>query len=40
MGGKPIKYDLQTFIDSVNKKDKNHNGKRVRFGWLKKKRRY
>ena len=38
MGGKPIKSDLQTFIDSVNKKDKKRNGKRVRFGWLRKKR--
>jgi len=31
--------DLKTFIENVNKKEKKHNGKRVRFGWTKRKRR-
>jgi len=31
--------DLNTFVENVNKKDKNHNGKRVRFSWLKRKRK-
>jgi len=31
--------DLNTFIENVNKKNKKHNGKRVRFSWLKRKRK-
>jgi len=31
--------DLKTFIENVNKKDKKHNGKKVQFAWLKRKRR-
>ena len=31
--------DLKTFIENVNKKEKKHNGKRVRFAWTKRKRR-
>ena len=27
------KIDLKTFIESINKKDKNHNGTRVNFSW-------
>ncbi len=38
MKDKPL-TDLKTFIENVNKKDRNHNGKRVKFGWLKSKRK-
>ena len=31
--------DLKTFIENVNKKEKKHSGKRVRFAWTKRKRR-
>ena len=31
--------DLKTFVETINKKDKKHNGKRVRFSWLKRKRK-
>jgi len=31
--------DINTFVENVNKKSKNRNGKRVRFSWLKKKRK-
>jgi hypothetical protein len=31
--------DLSTFIENVNKKNKKHNGRRVRFSWLKRKRK-
>jgi hypothetical protein len=31
--------DLKTFIENVNKKNRNHNGKKVKFGWLKNKRK-
>ncbi len=31
--------DLKTFVENVNKKDKKHSGKKVRFSWLKRKRR-
>ena len=31
--------DLQTFRESINKKNKKHNGKKVRFAWLKRKRK-
>ena len=37
MADKPAK-DLQTFIENVNKKDKV-NGKKVRFGFTKRKRK-
>ncbi len=30
---------LKTFIENVNKKEKNRNGKKVQFAWLKRKRR-
>lgn len=35
--GKPLK-DLQTFIENVNKKDKP-NGRRIRFAFIKRKRK-
>ncbi len=38
MGDKPL-ADLKTFIESVNKKDKKHSGKKIRFAWLKRKRK-
>jgi len=31
--------DLKTFIENVNKKDKKHNGKRIRYSWVKRKRK-
>jgi len=31
--------DINTFVENISKKDKKHNGKRVRFGWLKRKRK-
>ena len=31
--------DLKTFIESINKKDKGHNGKKVAFNFVKKKRK-
>ena len=31
--------DLKTFIENVNKKDKKHSGRKVRFSWIKRKRR-
>ncbi len=31
--------DLRTFIESVNKKNTNHSGKKVRFDFVKKKRK-
>jgi len=31
--------DLKTFIENVNKKDKKHNGLKVRFGFTKRKRK-
>jgi len=31
--------DLNTFVENINKKDKKHNGKRIRFNWLKRKRK-
>lgn len=31
--------DLKTFIENVNKKNKEHNGRRIRFSWVKRKRR-
>jgi hypothetical protein len=38
MAGKQ-QQDLKTFIENVNKKNKEHNGKKVRFSWTKRKRR-
>jgi hypothetical protein len=32
--------DLKTFIENVNKKDRKRNGKKVRFSWLKRKRKW
>jgi hypothetical protein len=32
--------DLTEFIDSVNKKNKNHNGKKIQFAFVKKKRKH
>jgi len=31
--------DVKTFIENVNKKDKKHNGKKIQYAWLKRKRR-
>ena len=31
--------DLKEFIDSVNKKNKDHNGKKIRFAFVKRKRK-
>jgi hypothetical protein len=31
--------DLKTFIENVNKKDEKRNGKKVRFGFTKRKRK-
>jgi len=31
--------DLRTFIENVNKKNGKHNGKKIRFSWLKRKRK-
>jgi hypothetical protein len=38
MSNKPL-IDINTFVENINKKDKKHNGKRVRFNWLKRKRK-
>jgi hypothetical protein len=38
MAAKQLK-DLKTFIENVNKKNKEHNGRRIRFSWVKRKRR-
>jgi hypothetical protein len=37
MSEKPLK-DLKTFIENVNKKNPRHNGKKVQFAWVKRKR--
>ncbi len=31
--------DLKTFIDNVNKKNEKHNGKKIRFAFVKRKRK-
>jgi len=31
--------DLQTFVDTINRKNKKHNGKRIRFSWSKRKKK-
>lgn len=38
MAEKP-QEDLKTFIEKINKKDKNHNGKRIHFAFVKRKRK-
>ena len=38
MSNKPTTEDLNTFIEKLNKKNK-HNGKKIRFGWTKRKRK-
>jgi len=38
MADKPL-IDLKTFIENVNKKDKKRNGKKIRFGFVKRKRK-
>jgi hypothetical protein len=38
MAGKQ-EVDLKTFVENVNKKNPQHNGKKVRFSWTKRKRR-
>ncbi len=38
MSDKPL-TDLKTFIENVNKKSNKHNGKKVRFNWIKQKRK-
>ncbi len=37
--GEKAQPDLKTFIENVNKKNKKHSGKKVQFGWTKRKRR-
>ena len=38
MSDRPL-VDLKTFIDTVNKKDRKRNGKKIRFAWVKTKRK-
>ena len=38
MGDKPL-TDLKTFIENVNKKNDKHKGKKIRFGFAKRKRK-
>ena len=38
MGDKSL-TDLKAFVEDVNKKKEKRNGKRIRFGWLKRKRK-
>ena len=38
MSAKPL-TDLKTFVDNVNKKDKKRNGKKIRFAFVKRKRK-
>ena len=38
MADKPV-ADLKTFIENVNKRDKNRNGKKIRFAFTKQKRK-
>ena len=38
MSDKPL-ADLKAFIESVNKKNKKHSGKKIRFSWTKRKRK-
>jgi len=35
---KPV-VDLKTFVENVNKKNKKHSGKKIRFAWCKRKRK-
>lgn len=37
MGDKPL-VSLKTFIESVNKKNKKHNGKKIQFAFTRRKR--
>ena len=39
MGKKFLTSDLKSFIDSVNRKDKGKNGKKIHFGFVKRKRK-
>ena len=39
MGKKFLASDLKSFIDSVNRKDKTHNGKKIHFAFVKRKRK-
>ncbi len=36
--GEKKKVDLKTFIDNVNKKDEKHNGLKIRFAFVNRKR--
>jgi len=38
MGDKSL-TDLKTFIENINKKNKKHNGKKIRFAFVKRKRK-
>jgi hypothetical protein len=38
MDDRPL-TDLKTFIENVNKKNKKHNGKKIRFAFTKRKRK-
>jgi hypothetical protein len=38
MGDKSL-TDLKAFVEDVNKKNKKRNGKKIRFGWVKRKRK-
>jgi len=31
--------DLHTFVEIINRKNKKHNGKRIRFSWSKRKKK-
>jgi len=39
MGKKFLTCDLRSFIDNVNQKDKKHNGKKIRFAFVRRKRK-
>jgi len=39
MGKKFLTSDLKSFIDSVNRKDERKNGKKIHFGFAKRKRK-
>jgi len=39
MGKKFLTCDLRSFIDNVNQKDKKHNGKKINFAFVRRKRK-
>lgn len=38
MADKPLK-DLESFVESINKKDNKHSGKKIRFSFVNRKRK-